>query len=87
MALYKTLTLTNNFNTKTVLENVYIKVTRIEGSKLELTAEVSLLPKEGGEPYKVQRVTFVPDLNGSNFIAQAYLHLKSLPEFADAVDC
>ena len=87
MALCKTLTLTNNFNTETVLENVYIKVTRIEGSKLELTVEVSLLPKKGGEPYKVQRVTFVPDLNGSNFIAQAYQFLKTLPEFSDAVDC
>ena len=27
------------------------------------------------------------DLNGPNPIKQAYLHLKSLPEFADAVDC
>ncbi len=27
------------------------------------------------------------DLNGENPIKQAYLHLKTLPEFADAVDC
>jgi hypothetical protein len=27
------------------------------------------------------------DLEGPNPIKQAYLHLKSLPEFADAVDC
>jgi hypothetical protein len=27
------------------------------------------------------------DLNGPNPIKQAYLHLKTLPEFADAVDC
>jgi len=27
------------------------------------------------------------DINGENPIKQAYLHLKSLPEFADAVDC
>lgn len=27
------------------------------------------------------------DLDGPNPIAQAYLHLKSLPEFADATDC
>lgn len=27
------------------------------------------------------------DLNGLNPIAQAYLHLKTLPEFANAVDC
>lgn len=87
MALQKTLTLTNNFGTKTVLEDVYIKVTRIEGNKLELLAEASLLPKEGGEPYKVERVAFAPDLDGDNFIKQTYLHLKTLPEFADAIDC
>lgn len=27
------------------------------------------------------------DLNGDNPIKQAYLHLKTLPEFTDAVDC
>lgn len=27
------------------------------------------------------------DMNGGNPIAQAYAHLKTLPEFADAVDC
>ena len=27
------------------------------------------------------------DITGENPIKQAYLHLKSLPEFADAVDC
>ena len=27
------------------------------------------------------------DMDGANPIAQAYEHLKTLPEFADAVDC
>lgn len=27
------------------------------------------------------------DMNGENPIAQAYAHLKTLPEFAGAVDC
>jgi hypothetical protein len=27
------------------------------------------------------------DINGENPIKQAYFHLKTLPEFADAVDC
>ena len=27
------------------------------------------------------------DLNGDNPVAQAYAHLKMLPEFSDAVDC
>ncbi len=27
------------------------------------------------------------DVDGANPIAQAYAHLKTLPEFADAIDC
>lgn len=30
---------------------------------------------------------FTPDMDGPNFIKQAYLHLKKLPEFANAEDC
>lgn len=29
----------------------------------------------------------VYDIDGKNPIAQAYAHLKTLPEFSDAVDC
>jgi hypothetical protein len=32
-------------------------------------------------------IQFVPDLDGQNFIAQAYVHFKALPQFANAVDC
>ena len=31
--------------------------------------------------------SIVYDLNGANPIAQAYAHLKTLPDFADAEDC
>jgi hypothetical protein len=30
---------------------------------------------------------FFPSLEGNNFIAQAYEHLKTLPEFEGAEDC
>jgi hypothetical protein len=36
---------------------------------------------------KKESYQFTPNMNSDNFIKQAYLHLKSLPEFADAVDC
>jgi PKD repeat protein len=87
MALTKTLTLTNNFGTESVLKDVYIKISRIEGDKSAMTAEISLLPNGGGEPYQVKRVSFTPQLNENNFIKQAYLHIKTLPEFSDATDC
>jgi len=38
-------------------------------------------------PFNSMEVTYPYDLEGPNPIKQAYLHLKSLPEFADAVDC
>ena len=36
---------------------------------------------------KHEQFNFVPNLEGQNFIAQAYEHLKTLPEFAGAEDC
>ena len=40
-----------------------------------------------GEVIDIVHGNFVPALDGDNFIRQAYLHLKTLPEFANAVDC
>lgn len=34
-----------------------------------------------------KQYSFVPDMNGGNFIAQAYAALKREPEFAGATDC
>ena len=31
--------------------------------------------------------SFSANLDGPNFIKQAYLYLKTLPEFSDATDC
>ena len=40
-----------------------------------------------GEVIDVVHEHFVPNLDGDNFIRQAYLYLKTLPEFAGATDC
>ena len=40
-----------------------------------------------GSEYNGFGFQFVPDLkSGENFIAQAYAHAKTLPEFIDAID-
>jgi hypothetical protein len=64
--------------------DVYIKVERVSGSKESATAEVSFKAEgfSGAKSYP-----FEPTMDGSNFISQAYAHLKTLPEFADAEDC
>ena len=38
-------------------------------------------------PIVVQHFNAAYSLNGVNPLAQAYLHLKSLPEFSGATDC
>ena len=44
--------------------------------------------KEANLPFfSEQVISAAYDLEGANPIKQAYLHLKTLPEFAGAVDC
>lgn len=66
----------------------YCKVTSVRGGKegIEATLEARHINSEG-ELVDAWRVSFVPDLDGSNFIAQAYAHFKALPQLAGATDC
>jgi hypothetical protein len=62
------------------------KVTSISGSKARLNIDVSHV----GDIAKYERsYSFEPSVDdGSpNFIKQAYLYLKTLPEFSGAEDC
>lgn len=95
MALSKQLTfpasvtLTGEFGTirqedELVLMTAYVKVATIEGSKESMQATVSFSDKRIS---LFKKYEFTPDLDGENFIKQAYEHLKTLPEFAGATDC
>lgn len=66
------------------LQNAYIKIENVNGSKELVTATVTT---RIGENTKTKFYNFAPDMNGSNYIKQAYEYLKTLPEFADASDC
>lgn len=68
-------------------KDAYCKIETIGGSKQELCFTVSVTTegvRRGDFGYR-----FAPSVaDGSeNFIKQAYEHLKTLPEFAGAVDC
>lgn len=66
----------------------YVRVSSTHSTKHACTAIVEHRHVNGnGEIIRTDSYLFVPDLNGLNFIRQAYLHLKTLPEFANAVDC
>ena len=95
MALQKTLNLPASLTAKgefgeivqekePVAFDAYIKVETVTGNKFQVASTISLTDNK-----KVfyRTYEFSPDLAGPNFIAQAYLHLKTLPEFSDATDC
>jgi hypothetical protein len=69
-----------------VFENAYIRVSHVSASKAQANAEVEVQDKKNGGVIKRDMVSFTPTMD-SNFIAQAYLHMKTLAEYADAEDC
>jgi len=68
--------------------DTYIQVIHVSATKEDGMCNVRFRKesKEGGIVSDLV-YQFTPDMNGPNFIKQAYLHLKTLPEFAGAEDC
>ena len=90
MALQKTFVKTQEpFIGSLEISAAYWRVERVEASKEQTIAIVSVNKKVGESTRMVdqKRYAFVVTLDGKNFIAQAYDHLKTLPEFASATDC
>ena len=96
MALQKTIKISGNASFRSGLFNIenieiekeinsYIKISNINGNKNNIEFIISYF--NGDIQIGTDKFNFTPFLDGDNFIKQAYLHLKSLPEFADAVDC
>lgn len=65
----------------------YIKVSSVSGSKQNLSAQIEYSVSSEFQAVQTKSVSFIPSMDGGNFITQAYEHLKTLPEFAGAVDC
>jgi len=86
MALSKEISI-DVFGKNVAFQNAYIKVAHISGSKDSVVATVNMMNAKDGQIIKQNDYEFTPSMNGNNFIAQAYEHLKTLPEFADATDC
>ena len=95
MALRKKITVTGetmlytpfgvvNTGESMVSVNAYIKVKNVQGGKETVTASVEF---SDGQTALQKQFVFAPNLDGPNFIKQAYEHLKTLPEFDGAVDC
>jgi hypothetical protein len=71
------------------IPSAYYKVTSVTiESKIAMTVFVRVFAnKDCPSAVLETRYSGEYNLGGPNPIKQAYLHLKSLPEFADAVDC
>jgi len=74
-------------NISATYEDCYIKVATVSASKSEGQATVVFSAKTKDPILFERNFLFSVDLEGPNPIKQAYLHLKTLPEFADAIDC
>jgi len=87
MALTQQVTLENNFGETSTFPNAYIKVNEVQATNTGSTAYVWTMNGKGGQVLTSKPYQFATDLDGENHLRQAYLHLKTLPEFANATDC
>ena len=73
------------FEGKLIAKNAYWKIEQVSGNKNSMSVEICATVN--GEQVERFVSVFTPNLDGKNFIAQAYEHLKTLPDFANAIDC
>lgn len=85
MALIRTVTITT-FGRDLKFVDAYSRVSRIEGDKGQILATVDTTNGKDGEMLKKESFVFPHDLNGGNAIEQAYLHIKTLPDFSTGKD-
>jgi len=71
-------------STGSISEQCYVKVEDVTGTKDEISFTASMT---GGSFSVSKSFLFTPDMNGPTYIKQADLHLKSLPEYAGALEC
>lgn len=87
MALQKTVQLKTNLGTDATFSDAYIKVSSVKVEKNFARALVQTHKEKDGQVLEQKGYSFEYKLDGLNPIAQTYNHLKSLAEFAGAVDC
>lgn len=84
--LLKTDHLIVDLGTSTVNDEFYVRVDNLTGTKELVTASVSY--RSGNKLFnKTFAIPMSTKDGAKNFIAQTYDYLKTLPEFAGAIDC
>ena len=86
MALKKTPTKSfAGFSGQVQADDVYYKVEQVSGDKQRV--EFTMRRYKDGAHVDSFSQEFKPNMDGGNYIQQAYLHVKTLPEFSGATDC
>lgn len=67
--------------------DAYIRVMRVECNKSTMSYIVGFFAQSDEDAFHSTTVNASYQIDGENPIAQAYANLKTLPEFAGAVDC
>lgn len=81
------------FDTPAKIDNAYCRIAYVAGDKRSMNVRINCFKSKDAadkEPHAhLVAVSFSPDMTegAKNFVAQAYDHLKTLPEFANAKDC
>jgi hypothetical protein len=70
-----------------VINNAYCRVESVNGDKNFVVADIGVYSADQSSKVSAMRATFKPDMAGGNFIAQAYVHMKSMDEFKNGEDC
>jgi hypothetical protein len=83
MALFKDITTEYGVT----IPAAYVRVDDVSMTKQRVVASARFYADTQKPPFADHVFAFKYQLDGPNPIKQAYEHLKSLPEFADAVDC
>lgn len=80
--------LKQHFNFRGInIEDAYFRVASFNGDKAAFGYEVSVHADPVAQPLASLLFHAPFNLDGGNIVQQAYEHLKTLPEFAGAVDC
>jgi hypothetical protein len=75
-----------NIGKEKAVLNAYCKITNLTSNKNAGRVVVNCVDGEN-KLIKQYEVPLSTEDNAPNFIKQAYLHLKTLPDWADATDC
>lgn len=87
MALIQSVNFFVNASIEIKVENAYLQISKISGNKNKIEFFVEYKQGKDTTTFKTERYEFQPSLDGKNFIAQAYEHLKTLSEYSGATDC